>query len=356
MTKYTSSAPRGILRAYPKLSEHLGRVPLLKGPSRVHPLTFGAVDGRPRIWIKRDDEVASPYGGNKPRKLEFLLYQARLEGSVGLLTTGAMGSNHCLATCLHGAVSGFQVHLVLSPQPVTDHVRKTLRLFSRHARSLILCPSFAAAPTRMDEYAREVPDLFVIPAGGSTALGTVGFVDAAFELAHQVQSNALPLPHAILLPAGTCGTLAGLVLGLKLAGIPSRVIGVRVVDSMITNPTTVVELARGALGILRSAEPKIPEVSVDESDFDLDQDQYGAGYGHSTAAGTAAIEGLALSDGISLEPTYSGKAMAGLIARLPDATPDRPLLFWNTFAGPVLAEQAREIVDSEVPPEFRSFL
>jgi D-cysteine desulfhydrase len=346
-----SHAPLALFHRFPE-TRAIGREPLLE---RITPVR--RVDGLARpLWVKCDDLTVSPYGGNKPRKLEFLLADARRRGSTRILTTGGLGSNHALATCLYGRRAGFDVHVLLFPQPVTDHVRMSLRLYSKHATQMTLGTTYEELPALVDRQMQEHPGSMFIPSGGSTPLGAIGLVSAALELMDQVKRGECPEPGTIVLPAGTCGTIAGLALGLKLAGARTRCLGIQVVDRAITNPATVLALAEGAARILYGADPSIPRVQLDEADFDLSYDYYGPGYGHPTPAGQAAIDTARDTGSLTLEPTYTGKAFAAVLDLLAGRAAPEPILFWNTFAGPVLQDEAAAIPSDSVPAEFRAFL
>lgn len=305
-------------------------------------------------WIKRDDASAGHYGGNKPRKLEFLLADARRSGSNRIFTIGGTGSNHCLATTLHGRAHGFDVELLLIPQPVTPHVQMSLRLYAKHAAKMIRGSSYEQAETIFGTRRREHPNLYYIPIGGSTPLGALGFVNAALELAEQVRAGLLPEPERIVIAAGTCGTLAGLTLGLALAGLKTRVTGVQVVDPVVTNRATVTRLMEGARAILARAVPEAAALALPEDRYELDNRFYGAGYGHPTEAGQSAIARFHGEVGLALEPTYTGKTAACFLETI--AATKAPVLYWHTFAGPVLAKEAAGIPDETVPAEFREFL
>lgn len=324
----------------------------------MEPLLLGPDAARgPSLWLKRDDRGARPYGGNKPRKLEWLLADARRQGARCVLTAGGIGSNHALATTLYGSELGLAVHLLLFPQPVTEHVKMSLRLYGHFGARLHLGEGSRQVERQVAELGQALPSCYAIPMGGSTPLGALGFVDAAFELAEQVRQGLLPCPSRIFVAAGTCGTLAGLVLGTKLAGLPSRVIGVRVVDRSVGNPAVALQLAAGALRLLRQRAPTaVPELSLSEADFDFLDGYFGDGYGCPTAAGQRALRLAREHAGLELEPTYTGKTLAAVLDACGARASAGTVLYWNTFAGPVLADLAAGVGDAAVPSEFRGFL
>jgi D-cysteine desulfhydrase len=334
---------------YPALEPVIPRFPLLDRPTPVRWLDRLS-PGSGSLWIKCDDGTVQPYGGNKPRKLEFLLADAQRRGIRQLLTVGGLGSNHALATCLYGRRAGFPVDLLLFRQPLSEHVRMSLKLLGRHAAHMKLGSSYDDLPSLVDEWLRAHPGGEFIPAGGSTPLGTLGFVNAAFELAEQVEAREMPEPAALVVAAGSCATMAGLILGLRLAGLSTPVVGVQVVEPVMTNPITILGLIHGAQEILAAADPAIPRPAIDASHIDLRSNYFGSGYGHRTAEGDAALALAREQEGIVLESTYTAKTLACALdeARLKSG----PILFWNTYAGPVLKAEADAIPDRDLPPEF----
>lgn len=340
-------------RRYAGLETRLPVVGLLRGPTPVERLP-SLESGGVSVWMKRDDRSAEPYGGNKPRKLDFILADAKIRGVTTLLTVGGLGSNHALATTIHGKAHGFRVRLALYPQPISQRVLKNLRLSCHLADEILRGESYDRLDHQVRGFLAADPSSDYIPAGGSTVIGALGFVNAGLELADQVASGELPEPRRIVLAAGTCATLAGLMVGLKLAGLSTRVIGIRVVDRRVTNPDTVMTLATGCLERLRLASPAVPVVSLSRGDFDLIDDHYGAGYGLPTVAGDAAAERVSPLTTAQFESTYTAKALAGFLDQIRIA--DGPALFWHTYAGNRLDALADRLPMSVIPPELAGLL
>lgn len=298
----------------------------------MHPLPrLGRTLRCPALWAKRDDLSARLYGGNKPRKLEFLLGHARIRSASRLLTFGGLGTNHGLATAVHGAALGISTTLVLVPQPVTPRVVLTLRLAHAFGAQLVLARGTADAARRalavlLRAHARGERPLLV-PPGGSSARGTVGYVEAGLELAAQVRSGALPEPAAVFVAVGSGGTAAGLALGLRLGGLASRVVGVLVTDILPPSRGRLLRLANRA-GRLMGLLP--PALRLPDDGLRLVGGFVGPGYGAPTGEATEAVELAARLEGLPLETTYTGKCLAAL-AR--EATHVRgPVLFWNTVS------------------------
>jgi D-cysteine desulfhydrase len=348
------AADLALFRAFPVLRGALPRRPLLAGPTPVGPLALpGFAAGS--LYVKHDEHSAPCYGGNKPRKLEFLLAGARARGSRRLVTAGGLGTNHGLATTIHGARAGLATTLVLIDQPLTAEVREKLLLDAAYGAELIYgrnVAGVALAAARVLARAQlrgERP--MWIPSGGSSPLGNVGFVSAAFELAEQIRAGALPEPAELYVPVGTAGTQVGLQLGLRLAGLGTRVVGVLVSDILPPTPRRMLRAARATLALLRRGDPSVPDPGLALGDFRLLRGQLGAGYGVPTAEGGAAIEAAAAA-GLALDSTYTGKCLAALLERKPGAA-GGPLLFWNTYnAVDAAAAAPRPLDPGLLPPDI----
>jgi D-cysteine desulfhydrase len=310
-----------------------------------------------KLLVKRDDESCPAYGGNKPRKLEFVIGRALARGARRLVTTGALGTHHGLATTILGRQAGLSTTLVLVDQPVTDEVRQSLRLFAAWGAELaygggVAGAVWATARVLATAQLRGERPHFV-PTGGSGALGNLGFVSAGLELAEQVREGACPEPEEIFLAVGSGGTCAGLLVGLRLAGLSSRLVPVLVSDILPPSPAGLARAARATLLRLRRADPTVPELSFTAADFPLVRRQLGPGYGSTTPAATAAC-GLAEQAGLELETTYTAKCMAELLERARGGSLAKgPVLFWNTFNAVDVAAAA-PCPPSEVtlPPRF----
>jgi D-cysteine desulfhydrase len=314
----------------------LERLPALAGKIPHRPLTAGTptpVERAPtlgeHVWIKRDDATggAAAYGGNKVRKLEFLLADALARGRRAVLTLGGTGSNHVLATAIYARAVGLEAtHAVLFPQPHTEAVERRLARFRALGVRVARTPGklsvpFAGVARAIASLARGHGAPYLIGAGGSSPLGSLGYVNAALELAAQIERGDCPCPRAIYVALGSGGTAAGLIVGLRLAGLAARtrVQAVRVVPAPWTSARQTASLATRTAALL--GEPP-----VRTTDFDMVDDQLGRAYGQATPAADAAVA-RAAGAGLALETTYTGKTLAALLAR--DHRSD--VLFWNTY-------------------------
>ncbi|MFC2111907.1 1-aminocyclopropane-1-carboxylate deaminase/D-cysteine desulfhydrase [Bacteroidota bacterium] len=322
-----------VFRIYPDLSRHIPWLSLVDIPTPVEEIgtSLGMPEGK--LWVKRDDLTSNVYGGNKVRKQEHLLADATLRGRKSLITLGGLGSNHSMATAVHGSRSGFEVHLCLIDQPVSKYVRQNLSGFLAAGAKIHYCSSLKDAymysRSLFRQLKREGRAPYFIPPGGTCGLSNVGHVNAALELAEQIRQGLLPVPDKLFIPAGTCGTIAGLIAGLKIAGLPTRVVGVRVVNPMPAFSYLIRYYAQKVAEDLRKFDKSVPKVRIEKTDFELLTNYLGEGYGAITPEGKAAVERVA--ERISLETTYTGKTLAACLDYCEKTEAEEKILFWNSY-------------------------
>ncbi len=345
---------------YPGLQGTLPHVELATVPTPVQKLQhLGKALGVSEIYTKRDDLTAEPYGGNKVRKLEFLLGDALAQGAKEVLTFGCVGSNHATATAICSQRLGLRSINMLQHQPPSPMIVPNL-LTSYHAGAeLHFCSSskilpYAVYVQLLEHRRRTGVRPYIIPAGGSAPLGVVGYVNAAFELADQIAAGELPEPARIYVAGGTAGTSAGLILGLNAAQLNACVHVVRVTGESFFNATRVVDLANQTASLLHNADSSFPELVVTEEDFIVRHECYGGGYGVQTDEGNQAVELFKETEGVALEGTYTGKTAAALIKDCKDIK-DAPILFWNTFNSHELPKEIANIDYHELPRQFHTY-
>src|SRR3954451_15618656 len=216
---------------FPGLVETLPHLVLSERPTPVRELAGLG------IWVKEDGSFGSGgWGGNKVRKLEWLIPDAKRRGRRSILTFRGLGTNWGLATALYAREHGLETALALVDQPVDDHVTAQLARLeasgARIHRTHTKARTVAALPWLLARNARGGRPPYPLPAGGSSAVGALGYVEAALEIAAQVADGTLPEPAHAVVPVGTGGTAAGLALGLQIAGLRSRVVGIVVNDQL----------------------------------------------------------------------------------------------------------------------------
>ena len=351
-----------IERRYPALRGRLPRICLTQLPTRVHPLErLSAELHVDRLWVKRDDESGPLYGGNKPRKLEFLLGDALADHKKSVLTFGGIGTHHGLATAVCARAVGLRAILALLKQPVTEHVRRCLLLDyaagaeMHYAATVPLVTARALRICGRELFRGELP--YIVPTGGTSPLGTLGYVNAAFELQEQIRAGALPEPDWIFVPLGSGGTVAGLVLGAKLAGLRSRVAAVLVTDILPPSADKLARLAVRSLALLQHQTSEVPVGAVAASDFAIIKGYVGPSYGTPTDAARGARDLMEKLEGIHLETTYTAKCLAGMIDAVRAAEyRNGTVLFWNTYSSIDPAAHLGTLPDyQQLPRPFHQF-
>ncbi|MEO7191789.1 MAG: pyridoxal-phosphate dependent enzyme [Vicinamibacterales bacterium] len=282
--------------------------------------------GCPRLHIKRDDLLGFGGGGNKVRKLDVLVSDALRAGADTLITCGAQQSNHARVTAAAGSVSGLRVILVLNgdrPERPTGN----LKLDALFGAEVHLVASRQLRDAAMEAVAADVRAAdgtpYVIPVGGSTALGAMGFARGVAEV-----SAAGLRPRLIVHASSSGGTQAGLIAGCALLGLDSQVVGVSADEpsgALTARVSVLLDEIASRLGARRDS-------IAGPHPIDVDDRHVGEGYGISTAEAQEATLLLARREGIILDPVYTAKAMAGLIARIRSGSipPDADVLFWHT--------------------------
>jgi D-cysteine desulfhydrase len=316
-------------------------------PTPTRPLsTLGEQFGHDSLFMKEDSLSGPIYGGNKIRKLEFLLGEALEGGCKSVITYGAAGSNHALATAVCCRQLGLKAISILAPQEPNDHVRKNILMQQAVGAELRLCASYTEFPALTKEISNRCVKEdggapCIIPAGGTNATGALGFVNAGFELKEQIQ------PHVIYIPMGTGGTLAGLLVGLKLAGLNTRVEAIRVVDPVFRTAAHIKKLCNeicAKLGI---------DPVVDDSYIIIRDEFFGEDYGIATPEAENAVELFKSQENIYLETTYTGKCTAALLHDLRSGQLDgQTVLYWNTLNARDFSSEITNIDFHTLPSEF----
>jgi D-cysteine desulfhydrase len=338
MTILSGPSAHPLFSRCPALREGLSHVPLGTFPTPVERLdALGRELGVGELWVKRDDRSGIAYGGNKVRKLEFLLADALRRGAREVVTFGGVGSNHALASAIYGKRLGFAVTLFLTPQPVSHHVRRTLlaglasgadiRPASSHADAERQAAAFVA-----EREAAEGVSPYVIPLGGSTPTTAAALMDAGLELNMQVFQGELPMPDVLYVAMGSMGTVAGITLGLAITGAPTRVRGVLVTPPEIASAAALDEMLTAAADAVCGLDSHCDCTVGLEPREEVVEDFFGAGYGVYSPEGVEAAR-LAATAGLALDGTYTAKAFAALVADARSgALADKRVVFWNTFS------------------------
>ena len=318
-----------LIELFPELEESLPSLRLGTAPTPLRPLS--ALGGGPaEIWLKDESRFGDGgWGGNKVRKLEWLIPEAKRRGRSTLLTVGGLGTNWGLACALYGREHGLKTILTLIDQPVDDHVRAQLERLKASGAEIHFTHSkaktIAVVPWLM---LRHRP--YYLPAGGSSPVGALGAVEIALELAAQVDRDEIPAPSHVVTAVGSGGTAAGLVLGLRLAGLDTKVLAVVVNDTLRLDSPALLKLAGKSAKLLRERGADLGDLHLDGNNLIVVDDQLGAGYGHPTPAAREASELASERADLELDPVYTAKAMAALLEMNDGRLGDRPVVFIDT--------------------------
>lgn len=334
----------------PSLTARLPRVRLAQLPTPLEPaLRLSGQVGGPPIWLKREDLSGLALGGNKARQLEFLLADAIAAGAQAVVTTAAVQSNFCRACAAACAMLGIHAGLLLRGDGTEPKQGNFLldRVFGAEVRFIDTRdpydPVIAPALERFvaDLQARGLQTHVLHLPGPTGTLGAAAMVDGGQEMARQFAQAGIE-PQAVFLACGSGLTVAGVVLAFKALGLKTRVVGVSVQRNADFIRPLIVERANAAARLLGLA------VTVGASDFDIDDRHLGGGYGQPSPAGMQALLLAGRAQGIVLDPVYTGKAMAGLLAQLGEHAwaGDAPVVFFHSGGAPGLFAHAAQVAQA----------
>jgi 1-aminocyclopropane-1-carboxylate deaminase/D-cysteine desulfhydrase-like pyridoxal-dependent ACC family enzyme len=334
-----------LFTAFPFLSGKLARVPLGNFPTKVERLAnMERRLGLGSLWIKRDDLSGELHGGNKVRKLEYLLAGPAGRGGVRAVAYGPLSSNWTLAFSIYARRLGipFDLHLfAMRGRAVKEEQvlfqRELARSCFEYSSALSFFPHLLAS-----SLSRRGGRSITMPPGGTSSRSIMGYVNAFFELIIQVRDGLLPMPDVIVLPMGTGGTAAGLALGAALAGARTEILGVRVAPRILSNGFLARRLAARALRSLGREVALRPEAAG--ALLSIEHRFFGKGYGIPTPEGLEAARVLEAEEGIRLDHTYTAKAFACLLERARQGWGrGKHVLYWHTLNA-VPLERTRELL------------
>lgn len=342
--------------AYPRLAQTLRKHPIatLPTPLTEHDIEFPTAIQN--VVIKHDEHTSSIYGGNKIRKLEYIIQRARDRGAERLATFGAVGSNHALATAIHAHQIGLQCTCFLAHQVRTPDIRRTLNAHLQLGTEIV---RYGGGVDRINLYRRYLQgrNTWVVPLGGTCWLGAVGFVNAGLELAQQLESRNMPPPQRIYLANGTMGSVAGLAIGLALTRMPTDIHAIRVADNRFTKREMLDKLIAKTASMLRQRDASIPSDLAERARIVWRDDFFAGGYATVDDATTNAVSVAQKLFDLKLDTTYTGKAMAAMLADLQTSPPNSTYLFWNTYnAQPLPKVDQQRQAAAELPAQFRRYL
>lgn len=359
LKKYRNRIP--LFKKYPKLQKDIAHIQFCNLPTAITKCNKLSDKLDINLYIKRDDQTGKLFGGNKPRKLEFLLADAVKHNARSVLTFGCAGSNHALATTVYAKEVDLESFLMLKPQHNSYVARRNLLLDSFYGAQLNLSPNdhFRAISTvhkLVDHKLTYNSFPYIIPTGGSCPIGCLGFVNAAFELKEQIEAGIIPMPTRIYLALGSTGTTAGLLIGLKAAQLKIKLIGVAVEPEEFPGEflTKIRELYTETVQLISSVDSSFPTLNLESDDLEIIYDQAGKDYALFTHSGVEAIQLAHEIEDIKLDGVYTGKAFAGLLESLKKEK-NQNILFWNTFSGDSYEHLTSQVNYKKLPAYFHSY-
>jgi len=342
------------------------KTPILKSISPIKELKqLSKALNSKNIYIKDDSNIAAIYSGNKARKLEFLLADAISKNKKRTITFGSAGSNHALATAVHANQRGLKHTSILSHQDATPSTIKKIQMNILMAlkynsdfiyfRSFKI-PKFKMNLIKLKYFLKDGAWPYIIPVGGTNSLGILGFINAIFELKTQIDKKEIPEPDFIYAPMGTMGTIAGLIIGLKLLNLKTKVVCVRVIPEVVANSKKLLLLLNQEIDFLNAKLTQKINLTFTENDFIIRDDFYEPGYAIPNKRCIDAVELINQTEQINLEYTYSGKALACLIDDARKGLLNNKItLFWNTYNNVKIPDDIYKLNYKKLPKELKKY-
>ncbi|MCZ6816060.1 MAG: pyridoxal-phosphate dependent enzyme [Planctomycetota bacterium] len=349
-----------LFERFPRLADSVSWHAIGDWPTPVTQLpNFARAHGLTHVHAKREDLNHPTCGGSKLRGLEFLLARARQRKAKTIITFGAVGSHHVRTTAWHAGKLGIDTVALVMSQPGADYVRHNLLAGIEAGTRFVPVNVASVGPRFIAQWLRAVSNAhsrpFFIPPGGTSPLACLGHVSAALELKRQTESGILPEPRYIFLPLGSLGTAAGLLVGCKLAGLQSRLVGVTAFSRWYCTPGRWIALARRTLRLMQKLDATVPSLNLDRSDVTVVTSAPGKGYGHATEESTELARQIRAADNLELDRTYTAKTLAGALHYLKrNKESDAESLLWHTYRP---AESSTSSADpiAELPPALRAY-
>ncbi len=357
---------------YPELKKNLSYIPLGDFPTPIHRChdLEKSFSYDVRLFVKNDGLTGNKdifeerqFGGNKLRKLQYLLADALANEHESVMTFGCAGSNHALQTTICSKLVGLHPICMLLPQPNSHIVQRNLLLQGIHGAELYFSPDKAVdalmATSIFYDFKQQSGKFpYIIPTGGSCARGCIGYVEAAFELKKQIDEKLMNVPDRIYVTLGSGGTAAGLLLGLKAAQISTKVYLVidepeKIKDAAIN---TVKKLFSDTNALVQKYDSTFPSCSLSENDYEVVTDCAGDEYGLFTQEAIQAMDLMYTCENIKLDGTYTGKCFSALVRDMWLGKCDnQTILFWNTFCGENFTDKIENFDYHNLPKAFHHY-
>jgi 1-aminocyclopropane-1-carboxylate deaminase/D-cysteine desulfhydrase-like pyridoxal-dependent ACC family enzyme len=369
----TLAIERSLFNNFPALSSSLGFIELAHLPTPIlHAESLGQYFHMPNIFIKRDDLTGKIldnnkplFGGNKIRKLEFLLGDALLHGAETIITHGCAGSNHAVATAACAHYLDLNTILILKPQTMSEIVERNLKLMHAYRATMLSTPNNEIRSiTTISQYIHnkyEHGDFpYVIPTGGSCPIGVLGYINAAFELKDQIAQGIIPEPDFIYASASSSSgaTISGLLLGAKAAGLHTKIMGIAIEpEDAHEIKQNIIRLFNEANELLHKLDASFPLYTLTQDEININLACSGTEYGLVTPEGRDAIKLLKARENIQLDDTYTSKVFDGMIRDIQagNINKNAVVLYWHTFCGLDFSSITDSVKVSDLPKSFHRY-
>lgn len=346
-----------LLERFVRLRESLPHVELGEWPTPVENApAFAKAHGLKSFHIKREDRSHARCGGNKVRGLEFVLGEARRRDAKTIVTFSSVGSHHICRTAFHARRFNIRTVALIVDQPPADYLRSNLGMGIQQGTAYIRAGRLTVIPKLLIQLLRHSSDdaapCMYVPPGGTSPRANIGHVNAALELRRQVDEGVLPAPDFLYVALGSLGTAAGLALGLKIAGMSTRVVGVVTSYRWYCTRGRLTRIARATLKFMRKHDPTVPLVPIHPADFTVVKSALGKGYAIPTEAGRKLADEINRLEGLRTDATYSAKVLDGAMQFIEkNKAQDKRHLFWHTYAPLPLPA----LSTAQIPSDLRCF-
>jgi len=363
LTQTTPYTPP-LFKAYPDLKDSLPYINLGTFPTPINHLkALGSKVNHPQLYAKMDSISGVPFGGNKVRKLEFILGEAAKAKVAAVITQGYAGSNSTCAAAIYAKQLGLPCTIMHVGQIPTRYAQRNLLLSLKNGADLHLFRAESERDKHIYAMGRKFAiekkgPLYFIPSGCSNGVGAIGFVNAAFELKEQIAQGLMPEPDLLYVTISSCGMASGLMMGIKAAGLKTKVVPVCIEGDDYENEheKLSMRLIKDATYILRKHDPTFPQLDIKEEDLGIRYEFIGKGYASITDAGAEGIKLLKSTEDIKLDGTYASKTFAALLHDLnAGKLKDKVVLFWNSFCSGTFEDQIKDVDYKQLPKEYHYY-
>jgi 1-aminocyclopropane-1-carboxylate deaminase/D-cysteine desulfhydrase-like pyridoxal-dependent ACC family enzyme len=359
---YSYSADIPLFEQFPQLKNALPYVKLGNWPTPVAQLHNLGKYLNINLYIKREDLCAQKFSGNKVRKLEFLLADAINHHKKSVICYGGVASNNVTATAVYCQQLGLDCIALLMHQPIVANLKRNLALDYYYGCKFFLCPQKRElAPDELQIFLRshdldEQP--YIIPMGSSNKVGIIGWVNAVFELKQQIDQGLIPEPDYMYVSFGSMGTVAGILLGIKAAGLQTKVRAIQVTDPKKYTPEKLAAMIETTNDYLHAKDPAFAQFSWNVQDFSVNTNFFGGEFGRATPEGNVAEKLMFELENIILDESYTAKVIAALIhdAQAGMFKPTDTILYWHTYCSDEFTDILQRVDINQLPAEFQQYL